>query len=147
MTWQWYLLCAKGIRHVYVASFIYFFFSLMFATILRLGYGFPHFTQGYVTHSRSCTLSSGWEGIWTQVCLNTVWRVASGLKQKHHLSPYAPAPPPTALSLPRSLQRQCPLSPGVSTWPKKAWAKGDSGVTGVGVWRGGNLAFQCQKLG
>ena len=43
----------------------------MFATILRLGYGFAHFTQGYVTHSRSCTLSSGWEGIWTQVCLNT----------------------------------------------------------------------------
>ena len=59
MTWRWYLLCAKGIRHVYVASFIYFFFSLMFAAILRLGYGFPHFTQGYVTHSRSCTLSSG----------------------------------------------------------------------------------------
>ena len=146
MTWQWYLLCAKGIRHIYVASFIYFFFSLMFATILRLGYGFPHFTQGYVTHSRSCT-SSGWEGIWTQVCLNTVWQVASGLKQKHHLSPYALAPPPKVLSLPRSLQRQCPLSPGVSTWPKKAWAKGDSGVTGVGVWRGGNLAFLCQKLG
>lgn len=129
----------------WVHLFVYLFIFLMFTMLRTHWYYFPYFTH---RKQRLCKLPkvthlvSGWDGIWTWICLN---------RQPDEL-PVASckcitAVFPTVLSLPHSDRDRVLCHLGWATWLKKACGKEDSGMTGLGVCRGEHLAFLCQKVG